>query len=136
MSQFEVLSFVTIWVFESSQFDFIGFVTTWVFEFSHIFGLVTISVFKLSHFQFFSFVRILVFICYNLSFQVLSHFLYIFLGKKYFCLRKNLVKEIGKKNLWGIIVFGQKSLSGRKVFFGFLGLVTIWHSRGHFSHRP
>ena len=45
LSQFEFLSFTTVWV-SFSQFVFWSFITTWVFKFSHNFGLVPIWVFE------------------------------------------------------------------------------------------
>ena len=62
-SQFELLSFVTTLVFELSQFEFLIFVTIWDVEFCH---------------KFFDFGQNLIFeFCHNSSLWVLSQFVFL-----------------------------------------------------------
>ena len=65
LSQFEFLSFVTIWFFwVSSQFEFLSFITIWVFEFYH-----NLSFWVSSQLVFLSFITIWVFeFHHNLTF--------------------------------------------------------------------
>ena len=133
LTQFEFLSFVTIWVFK--------FVTIWVLKFCHnlschilSFSVFSLTIWVLSWFEFLSFVTIWDFeFCHRLSFWVFHHFSLSFITIWVFECHHNLSFWVSSQfvtiGAWSSQVLSQFKLSYFEFLIWFsynLSIVTIW----------